>query len=192
MAKRTVEESSLTAVADAIRERAGTSEPLVFPEGFKSAVEGIPHLEDAIIERTLRGEYRNERITKLGSSCFANCGLLKNVFVPNVTTFGGFAFQNCWELRMLDCKAETVDAAFQNSVSFDTLILRGDSVATLTSASVFNPTKIGSGNGYVYVKRALLSDTDESKDYRRATNWSAIASQIRAIEDYPEITGGAV
>lgn len=29
------------AVADAIREKSGTSEPLVFPEGFTSAVEGL-------------------------------------------------------------------------------------------------------------------------------------------------------
>ena len=27
--------------------------------------------------------------------------------------------------------------------------------------------------------------------YKSATNWSACAEQIRAIEDYPEITGGA-
>lgn len=36
-----VEESSLTAVADAIREKAGSSEGLIFPEGFVSAVAGI-------------------------------------------------------------------------------------------------------------------------------------------------------
>ena len=38
--------ADLTSVADSIRERAGTSEPLVFPEGFKSAVEGIPNHYD--------------------------------------------------------------------------------------------------------------------------------------------------
>ena len=27
--------------------------------------------------------------------------------------------------------------------------------------------------------------------YKSATNWSTYAEQIRAIEDYPEITGGA-
>ena len=36
-----VEESSLTAVADAIREKRGTSEGLTFPEGFVQAVAGI-------------------------------------------------------------------------------------------------------------------------------------------------------
>ena len=37
-----VQEESLTAVADAIRSKAGTKDGLVFPDGFVSAVEGIP------------------------------------------------------------------------------------------------------------------------------------------------------
>ncbi|MBO7251796.1 MAG: hypothetical protein J6V25_04125 [Oscillospiraceae bacterium] len=41
MAKRVVDDTSLTAVADAIRSKAGTSEALAFPGGFVSAVEGI-------------------------------------------------------------------------------------------------------------------------------------------------------
>ena len=41
MAKKLVEESSLTAVADSIREKTGGAEPLVFPEGFVTAIQGI-------------------------------------------------------------------------------------------------------------------------------------------------------
>jgi len=41
MAYRKVDETSLTAVADAIRTKGGTTEPLTFPDGFVSAVEGI-------------------------------------------------------------------------------------------------------------------------------------------------------
>lgn len=41
MAKRTVEESSLIAVADSIRAKAGKSDKLEFPSGFKSAIDGI-------------------------------------------------------------------------------------------------------------------------------------------------------
>lgn len=36
-----VDEASLTAVADAIREKAGSSEGMIFPEGFVSAVAGF-------------------------------------------------------------------------------------------------------------------------------------------------------
>lgn len=41
MAKYSVEEKSLTSLADAIREKGGTSEALSFPDGFESAVEAI-------------------------------------------------------------------------------------------------------------------------------------------------------
>lgn len=41
MAKKVVEESSLISVADAIRERAGTTSKLVFPEGWEETIRGI-------------------------------------------------------------------------------------------------------------------------------------------------------
>lgn len=41
MAKRVVDESSLTSVANAIRSKKGTTAPLVFPEGFNSAIATI-------------------------------------------------------------------------------------------------------------------------------------------------------
>lgn len=41
MAKRTVEESSLILVADSIRAKAGKSDKLEFPSGFKSAIDEI-------------------------------------------------------------------------------------------------------------------------------------------------------
>ena len=49
MATKTIKDTSLRIVADAIREKGGTSEPLVFPEGFVQAVERLktkPDLQD--------------------------------------------------------------------------------------------------------------------------------------------------
>lgn len=45
MAKRTVEESSLILVADSIRAKAGKSDKLEFPSGFKRAIDGITKSE---------------------------------------------------------------------------------------------------------------------------------------------------
>ena len=42
MADYVVSDSSLRTVADAIRERSGSSSPLIFPDGFASTVRGIP------------------------------------------------------------------------------------------------------------------------------------------------------
>lgn len=41
MASYIVQDASLAAVADAIRAKAGIAEPLVFPDGYTAAVEGI-------------------------------------------------------------------------------------------------------------------------------------------------------
>lgn len=41
MADYLVQDTSLTAVADAIRERGGTTAPLSFPSGMASAIRGI-------------------------------------------------------------------------------------------------------------------------------------------------------
>lgn len=45
MADYVVSDSSLRTVADAIRERSGSSSPLIFPDGFASAVRGIPVID---------------------------------------------------------------------------------------------------------------------------------------------------
>lgn len=84
--------------------------------------------------------------------------------LSTVTTIGSYAFNGCSALA--------------------TLILRSDTVCTLTATNAFASTPIASGTGYVYVPAALVDE------YKAATNWSTYADQIRAIEDYPEITGG--
>lgn len=45
----------------------------------------------------------------------------------------------------------------------------------------YNPN--GLKDGFIYVPRKFV------ESYKVATNWSAFASQFRAIEDYPEICG---
>ena len=64
------------------------------------------------------------------------------------------------------------------------IILRSETMATLKNTDAFSMTPIISGTCYIYVPRALLSDTDSTKDYRQASNWSTYAAQFRALEDY--------
>ena len=47
------------------------------------------------------------------------------------------------------------------------------------------PKVLSNERVYVYVPKALVGA------YKSATNWSTYANQIRAIEDYPDITGGS-
>ena len=50
---------------------------------------------------------------------------------------------------------------------------------------MFEDTLIGKNqDSGIYVPRALVNE------YKNATNWTVYADYIRAIEDYPDITGG--
>ena len=206
MAKRTVEESSLTAVADAIRDRTGTSEPLVFPDGFVSAVEGIPDYSTALIDRSIE-EIENNLVTDIGTYAFQSCSKLAKASFPNATKVNGSAFSGCSALvdvnlpKMLstannafqgcgfskfDCPSfwYIAGSTFKLCSNLTALVLRVDRLATLVSTNCLESTPIASGTGYIYVPRSLVDS------YKSATNWSTYANQIRAIEDYPDITGG--
>ena len=134
--------------------------------GFRNTIDalGDDAVVDSILCRTIES-YADDAITSIGSYAFYGCSNLVTVDLPSVTSMGARAFYNCSSLA--------------------TLILRkADTICALGNAAPFNGTPIKSGNGYIYVPRALLSDDDATKDYRRATNWSIVANQFRALEDY--------
>lgn len=115
------------------------------------------------VERTLSGEYTNDRVVSVGSSAFAQFATLTKVDLPKVTTIAASAF--CWGKIQI-------------------LILRSETLCALANANAFTQSPFASGTGYIYVPSALVDS------YKAATNWSTYANQIRAIEDYPDICGG--
>jgi hypothetical protein len=145
-----------------------------------------PELYVQLLSRELSGEYVDEQATAIRSYGFANCTKLTSATFKKVTEAKGQSFINCTSLETVDFYVlEKLDNAFSGLSNLKTVILRGSTVVGV-SYSCFNNTPITSGTGYIYVPSALL-DT-----YKSATNWSAYAEQIRAIEDYPEIIGGAI
>lgn len=146
-------------------------------------------------------------ITQIPNNCFANSGLTEVNFpivdridydafngclfseavFPSVTSIAQYVFRKNKNLVRLDFPVLSEIRAYYNfsDTPLSTLILRNEyMVCTLENTNAFSGTKIASGEGYIYVPRALVSA------YTTATNWSAYADQIRAIEDYPEICGG--
>ena len=125
--------------------------------------------------------------TSIGRNAFRYCYALTNVGIPLVKTLDNSAFSYCTALTRIDIPAVTSIAsqAFYRCSSLNTLILRSDTMCTLTGTNAFVDTPIANGTGYIYVPASLLNE------YASATNWSAMADQFRAIEDYPDITGGA-
>ena len=142
--------------------------------------------------------------TKISSCNY--CRQLEQISFPNVTSVGGF--QYCEKLEQVNfpklenvgtqCfwysglkKADFGSLSSIGNLAFwttplETLIIRREALCTLTDTRALGNTPISSGSGYVYVPSALVNT------YKAATNWTAYSAQIRAIEDYPEITGGTV
>ena len=202
-------DADLTSVADAIRERSGTAEALNFPDGFVSAVEGI---QDYVVEYCAGNltSYRNDKLTIINGQMFRGHQNTLHYYFPNVTTVSDWSFaqskiqtiilpkatdiywdnfRDCANLTTADFGAAKYiqTRVFLSAKSFETLILRRtDTVTALYAIDALSGTKIEGGTGYIYVPRSLVDS------YKAATNWSTYANQFRAIEDYPEITGGAV
>ena len=108
MATRSVQESSLTSLADAIRAKGGTSDTLTFPGGFVSAVEAIDAggggddgSFKAVIERTAVNPTIPSDLTSIGKYAFYNCNKLALTSLPaGVTSISDYAFFNCIPLAL--------------------------------------------------------------------------------------------
>jgi hypothetical protein len=131
-------------------------------------------------------------VTRIEKSAFYNNSMLTAIKFPLVTKLMSGAFYGCVLLTIADFPILTQMASdvFYSCHSLKAVILRGETLCSLSSKSVFtycyhilgttnatyNPN--GDKDGYFYVPRALV-DT-----YKSATNWSTYASQFRALEDY--------
>ena len=124
--------------------------------------------------------------TRIEGTAFSTCPALVNVNIPKATYMGSSAFNGCTALKRVDFPVmETIyNAAFSGDTALEALILRGSKVVFLNNVNAFNNSGVSNGTGYIYVPRELV------ESYKTALYWSNFASQIRAIEDYPEITGG--
>ena len=193
MAEYLTNTTDLTKVASAIREKGGTSDPLVYPDGFVTAIQAIEtgggggsdELVNSLIDRTISGAYVNNTVTLIGVYGLAGCTKLTSVVLPAVHTTDGNSINGCSALTKADfSNLKTIRySTFYSNKKLVTLIIRTQAVAKLDATSAFKDTRIAAGTGYVYVPSALVDS------YKAATNWSTYANQIRAIEDYPDITG---
>ena len=125
--------------------------------------------------------------TSIGEKAFYNCSVITSITLPVATSVEGSTFYKCTKLKKADLGAVTSIGAsgFINCSALVTVILRySGGVVSLANTNAFSSTPVKSGGtGYVYVPSALVDS------YKSATNWSSFATQIRAIEDYPDICG---
>jgi hypothetical protein len=123
------------------------------------------------------------KLTQINNEMFNYNSKVTELIFPSVTTLSQNAFTGCNKLEKVDfCKKVNIGTfVFLNCSNLKTLILRSTTMCELYGTSPLNGTP---SSGHFYVPRALLSDEDETMDYRRATNWSDYASRFRALEDY--------
>lgn len=127
-------------------------------------------------------------VTTVGAYAFYGCSSLVTVTLPKLISLASQTFYSCNKLQRADCgQLRNIPAqAFNGCPALTELILRKTgSICTLGNVNGVNNTAIGKGTGYVYVPASLVDS------YKAANNWSTFAAQIRAIEDYPDICGGA-
>lgn len=162
----------------------------------------IKELEiDALIERTLSGDYVNNRVTTIGTEALRatqitglhcenvtsvggeavrQCNYLVNVYLPKCTSLGGYSFGLCPLLEKVELGAITNIKAydFYNCSKLTILIINNTtSACTLANVNAFNNTPIANGTGYVYVPDDLVNT------YKAATNWSTFANQIKGLSE---------
>lgn len=180
----------LSAIGDAIREKTGKEELIKLddmPQEIGSIPTGNTDIEDGLVLRTLT-YYRNDRITTITEQSFANWLVPLHLVFTNVTSIGRYTFFHGVKIRKVDFhKLNTIGGpfVFYDAYDLEALILRSPILCVLTNTDSFNGSGISNGTTYIYVPKALI------EEYKVATNWVTYASQFRAIEDYPEICGGA-
>lgn len=156
-------------------------------EKLTAIAENVQKVYEAGQNSVLMGtitELCNDSVTEIISDNLTRSNTLKLVNLPSALTIGSRVLSYCPALERVEL--HTVTKIGINTLmecgSLVTVIIRTGRVCELGARSLDN-TPIAKGTGYIYVPRSLV------EAYKTATNWSDFASQIRAIEDYPEICG---
>lgn len=102
MAKNDNLKDFLTDVADAIREKKGTTD-LINPQDFSDEIKNLPSGGDidALVARTIT-EYESDVIESVSNYAFYDCSEMTRVSAPNVKTILDLAFAYCTALSSID------------------------------------------------------------------------------------------
>ena len=98
MAEYLTNTADLTKVASAIRAKAGTTEPLEWPDGFATAISGIEtggggDNADGVIDKSVVSITSNA--AEVGQYAFCECEILETASFPEATKIQGGAFSGC-------------------------------------------------------------------------------------------------
>ena len=176
MAKMTVEDSSLTAVADAIRTKGGTTDPLTFPDGFVSAINGIDvggeTIESyrSVFDRSIRILTPDmlEGLKSIGRTAFSDCINLEYAELPegivNIEANGFFQCNNLKTLILPSTLRGVAGSAFRYINNLE-----------LLKINAVNPPVIQSSTFSQSTIQRIVVPIGSLEAYKGATNWSGFA-----------------
>lgn len=116
-------------------------------------------------------------VTTIGNNCFYAAKHLISANLPLVTSLPIDSFRLS-TIQTADFAAITNinRTAFTDCTSLETLIIRTPSICVISDISIaLRGSKIAAGTGYIYVPDNLVDS------YKAATNWVALANQIKPI-----------
>ena len=116
-------------------------------------------------------------VTTIGDNCFYTAKHLISANLPLVTSLPIDSFRLS-TIQTADFAAITNinRTAFTDCQHLETLIIRTPSVCVISDISIaLRGSKIAAGTGYIYVPDNLVDS------YKAATNWVALANQIKPI-----------
>lgn len=127
----------------------------------------------------------------ISEGCFKECSNLTK-FITN-STFDSYipdsVFERCINLKKIDfyhVEKPGIGVSALSCTNLETIIIRNTDYPPPLLKQSFGEaeTNLKIGTCYIYVPKTMVDF------YKSVTNWSLYAEQIRAIEDYPDITGG--
>lgn len=149
-----------------------------YEEGYDCGYES----GEALLIQSKPSRIENDVVTSIRDSAFYFGGTSTPTYVSfkNAKTIGVSSFQNCRGLKeaYFDSVTSIGKSAFYLCQGLEKLVIRTPSVCKLANAMENN--KISSKTGYVYVPDNLVDS------YKSATNWSAVASQIKPLSELGE------
>lgn len=126
------------------------------------------------------------KVRVVGRYGFKLCKGLETIRFETAVSIGLYAFSGCEKLVKVDLAAleKLNPGAFSGCKSLSAVIIRDVSgLDAPPETSAFTGTPIVTGGGYIYVPKAELDRIENE------LGWAG-SYEVRAIEDWPEITGG--
>lgn len=145
---------------------------------------------NSIINSTITEFYTAERFDSTDKNLgnfFNSCSKMTKWAMPNnVNNLGQYCFRYCPMLTYIDigkppsCSAQLF---YGRPLKGASVVIRSETPPTLSGT--FSGTSFDNTTVFYVPKNSIEA-------YKSATNWSTYADCYKAIEDYPEITGGII